>query len=73
METTSQTKFYSKSRKLSMKEMKSDEEYRKEIYTKIFAKTGFSHEKISFAHEMFEQEYPLGKITKEEFNNQSDV
>ena len=77
METTKHDNFYSKSRKFSIQrmnqQMKREDDYRKIIYTKIFAKTGFSLEKISLAHEKFDQEYPQGKITKEEFNNQSDV
>ena len=77
METTKHDNFYSKSRKFSIQrmnqQMKREDDYRKIIYTKIFAKTGFSLEKICLAHEKFDQEYPQGKITKEEFNNQSDV
>ena len=77
METTKHDNYYSKSRKFSIQrmdqQMKSEDDYRKIIYTKIFAKTGFSLEKISQAHEQFDKDYPQGKITKEEFNNQSDV
>ena len=71
LKSTKKTKKHSKSKVIE--DVRTKEERKKEIYTKIFAKTGLPNDEIIDAHEKFDEEYTQGKITKEEFNEQSEV
>jgi hypothetical protein len=48
-------------------------EHQEKLYAKIFEETGFSEKLVMEAYEKFHHDYPVGKITKEEFIDQSDV
>ena len=71
LKPTKKSKKHSKSKVIE--DVRTNEERKKEIYTKIFAKTGLPEDEIIDAHEKFDEDYPQGKITKEEFNEQSEV
>ena len=71
LKSTKKNKKHSKSKVIE--DLKTAEERKKGIYNKIFAKTGLPEEEIVDAHEKFDKEYPQGKITKEQFNDQSEV
>ena len=71
LKPTKKSKKHSKSKVIE--DVRTNEERKKEIYTKIFAKTGLPEDEIIDAHEKCDEDYPQGKITKEEFNEQSEV
>ena len=48
-------------------------ELKDELYTKIVHKTGLEEDEILDFYEKFHREYPEGKITLEEYKNQSNV
>ena len=48
-------------------------EHQEKLYAHICEETGFSEGLIKEAYEKFHHDYPVGKITKEEFIDQSDV
>ena len=89
IEFTKRTKKYSKTEiieKLKTEEQKKKDkksyfysdgtvihELKDELYTKIVNKTGLKEDEILDSYEKFHREYSQGKITLEEYKNQSNV